>query len=152
MSNAKRQSNNQRGAEQATESRHLVHSTHLREVNRHHDFPAVKFPRSLLGRVVARLRRFLGEIFLGDYLEKQYRFNSELVRYLNQVTSHIDTELGDKAREEQAIFESRLVQLENSLGVIRGQVETLMEGETGCLLYTSPSPRDATLSRMPSSA
>ena len=24
--------------------------------------------------------------------------------------------------------------------------------ETGCLLYTSPSPRDATLSRMPSSA
>ena len=25
-------------------------------------------------------------------------------------------------------------------------------GLTGCLLYTSPSPRDATLSRMPSSA
>ena len=24
--------------------------------------------------------------------------------------------------------------------------------DTGCLLYTSPSPRDATLSRMPSSA
>ena len=24
--------------------------------------------------------------------------------------------------------------------------------ESGCLLYTSPSPRDATLSRMPSSA
>ena len=28
----------------------------------------------------------------------------------------------------------------------------LMQGEWGCLLYTSPSPRDATLSRMPSSA
>ena len=26
------------------------------------------------------------------------------------------------------------------------------EGCNGCLLYTSPSPRDATLSRMPSSA
>ena len=25
-------------------------------------------------------------------------------------------------------------------------------GDIGCLLYTSPSPRDATLSRMPSSA
>ena len=25
-------------------------------------------------------------------------------------------------------------------------------GKEGCLLYTSPSPRDATLSRMPSSA
>ena len=27
-----------------------------------------------------------------------------------------------------------------------------LEGEFACLLYTSPSPRDATLSRMPSSA
>ena len=29
---------------------------------------------------------------------------------------------------------------------------TYFTDETGCLLYTSPSPRDATLSRMPSSA
>ena len=28
----------------------------------------------------------------------------------------------------------------------------IMAGSMGCLLYTSPSPRDATLSRMPSSA
>ena len=27
-----------------------------------------------------------------------------------------------------------------------------MDSPPGCLLYTSPSPRDATLSRMPSSA
>ena len=35
-----------------------------------------------------------------------------------------------------------------------GRVEMVIEGERGefCLLYTSPSPRDATLSRMPSSA
>ena len=31
-------------------------------------------------------------------------------------------------------------------------VITLKETDTTCLLYTSPSPRDATLSRMPSSA
>ena len=30
--------------------------------------------------------------------------------------------------------------------------DSLVEGDSGCLLYTSPSPRDATLSRMPSSA
>ena len=30
--------------------------------------------------------------------------------------------------------------------------ETVSITSTGCLLYTSPSPRDATLSRMPSSA
>ena len=29
---------------------------------------------------------------------------------------------------------------------------TIFEGPETCLLYTSPSPRDATLSRMPSSA
>ena len=28
----------------------------------------------------------------------------------------------------------------------------VLNGMNGCLLYTSPSPRDATLSRMPSSA
>ena len=28
----------------------------------------------------------------------------------------------------------------------------MYDGKRGCLLYTSPSPRDATLSRMPSSA
>ena len=31
-------------------------------------------------------------------------------------------------------------------------IENLAEKLYGCLLYTSPSPRDATLSRMPSSA
>ena len=31
-------------------------------------------------------------------------------------------------------------------------VESLFDIITSCLLYTSPSPRDATLSRMPSSA
>ena len=31
-------------------------------------------------------------------------------------------------------------------------VVTLVDGSKTCLLYTSPSPRDATLSRMPSSA
>ena len=33
-----------------------------------------------------------------------------------------------------------------------GLVDPLAEGVETCLLYTSPSPRDATLSRMPSSA
>ena len=32
------------------------------------------------------------------------------------------------------------------------QVDTTTEAIITCLLYTSPSPRDATLSRMPSSA
>ena len=34
----------------------------------------------------------------------------------------------------------------------KGSIKSLPNGEISCLLYTSPSPRDATLSRMPSSA
>ena len=33
-----------------------------------------------------------------------------------------------------------------------GKFRLSITGKLGCLLYTSPSPRDATLSRMPSSA
>ena len=33
-----------------------------------------------------------------------------------------------------------------------GALKDFIGTGTGCLLYTSPSPRDATLSRMPSSA
>ena len=41
-----------------------------------------------------------------------------------------------------------------SQGWVNVRSATLVEIKTnsGCLLYTSPSPRDATLSRMPSSA
>ena len=39
-------------------------------------------------------------------------------------------------------------QMRNSLTLSTSEIESLMN----CLLYTSPSPRDATLSRMPSSA
>ena len=35
---------------------------------------------------------------------------------------------------------------------LRGQDEHVVEQVTSCLLYTSPSPRDRTRSRMPSSA
>ena len=35
---------------------------------------------------------------------------------------------------------------------LEGQLEYLVDGLEGCLLYTSPSPRDRTRSRMPSSA
>ena len=37
-------------------------------------------------------------------------------------------------------------------GFLYGLVVATAIGATGCLLYTSPSPRDRSLSRMPSSA
>mgnify|MGYP003306192354 CR=1 FL=1 len=39
----------------------------------------------------------------------------------------------------------------NEIALSRAEYDKIVLG-LGCLLYTSPSPRDATLSRMPSSA
>ena len=45
-------------------------------------------------------------------------------------------------------------QLFNDLGISQKDIDFTCSGSCDylCLLYTSPSPRDATLSRMPSSA
>ena len=59
----------------------------------------------------------------------------------------------------ETIFENRLMQVQelNRMGAniaVQGKTAKVsgVEALKGCLLYTSPSPRDATLSRMPSSA
>ena len=48
------------------------------------------------------------------------------------------------------------IQVSITTSLVRGVADSLMvdldELDKYCLLYTSPSPRDATLSRMPSSA
>ena len=46
---------------------------------------------------------------------------------------------------------NNIVQLENGLELLR-KLRPVSFYYNSCLLYTSPSPRDATLSRMPSSA
>ena len=51
--------------------------------------------------------------------------------------------------QERELFESNE---DNSL-TVNAYVDDVLSGKNNiCLLYTSPSPRDATLSRMPSSA
>ena len=53
------------------------------------------------------------------------------------------------ARAVKVIFKKYLEDIE---GTERDIVDEIYVLRTVCLLYTSPSPRDATLSRMPSSA
>ena len=50
---------------------------------------------------------------------------------------------------EEGIYKRRLLDSPSELVSLSGNIART---ENGCLLYTSPSPRDATLSRMPSSA
>ena len=52
--------------------------------------------------------------------------------------------------EDQTVFENLLLALKNDRRVFR--VLGYKRSKEACLLYTSPSPRDGLLSRMPSSA
>ena len=63
---------------------------------------------------------------------------------IERVFSHIDnktTDLGDEVWKEPVKNYIDQERFDNEIKLLRS-----------CLLYTSPSPRDATLSRMPSSA
>ena len=53
---------------------------------------------------------------------------------------------------ELAILKGRVDGLEAKVGELEATQFSTTTKLKGCLLYTSPSPRDATLSRMPSSA
>ena len=56
----------------------------------------------------------------------------------------------DAYQVAQALYSSCLAKSEVRLEAVESMINDA--GEQPCLLYTSPSPRDATLSRMPSSA
>eukprot|EP00830_Metopus_es_P014839 TRINITY_DN4087_c0_g1_i3.p2 TRINITY_DN4087_c0_g1~~TRINITY_DN4087_c0_g1_i3.p2 ORF type:complete len:135 (+),score=30.33 TRINITY_DN4087_c0_g1_i3:314-718(+) len=82
---------------------------------------------------------------------------------LTSVTPVIVQTLGEQAKKFLGMASSWLLSvlifraadpaLQNSLNVPQPNRNALsFLGDKGCLLYTSPSPRDATLSRMPSSA
>ena len=52
------------------------------------------------------------------------------------------------------IFDSNVrIWLQESTAIVEDEISAILRNNArACLLYTSPSPRDATLSRMPSSA
>ena len=56
-----------------------------------------------------------------------------------------------KINKLNAKIDNKEILKEFSLDINPGEVHAIM-GPNGCLLYTSPSPRDGLLSRMPSSA
>ena len=63
-------------------------------------------------------------------------------------------ELEKNQENFESKFSSFLIsrnKISNEISVIVNKIINEVR-EDGCLLYTSPSPRDATLSRMPSSA
>ena len=74
-----------------------------------------------------------------------------LIRTMNPVTLSYAQALLKDAEIESFLFDMNASVMDGSTILVRRRLMIIDEDET-CLLYTSPSPRDATLSRMPSSA
>ena len=74
--------------------------------------------------------------------------------YFDELAKHssdVDNELTGQEKTLLLLPGSRSIELDKNLGTLF-EVANLVRDAHPCLLYTSPSPRDATLSRMPSSA
>ena len=81
-------------------------------------------------------------------------FGLEYKRYENQHAEIYTTESSDRAFEEEVMlsgFANADVKAEGA-GVSYDDAQETYTARYTCLLYTSPSPRDGLLSRMPSSA
>ena len=90
-------------------------------------------------------------------MSKEIKFSSDarsaMVRGVDILADTVKVTLGPKGRNVvlEKSFGSPLIT--NDGVTIAKEIELEDHFENmGCLLYTSPSPRDATLSRMPSSA
>ena len=95
------------------------------------------------GRQKGQVERYRGSEFTVEFLQK---LKIEVVVESNRV-DEVVTAIADAARTGE-IGDGK---------IFISPVESVVRIRTGdrdgtCLLYTSPSPRDATLSRMPSSA
>ena len=83
---------------------------------------------------------------------------TEKMTGLPYMPASFGTGLPSRLRREDAIgvinrvFREEGVSLDKMFDVKKDGVVVTADGYNDCLLYTSPSPRDATLSRMPSSA
>ena len=103
-----------------------------------------------------------GHGWLGSGGEGEFPLNFEVAKKLAAAESEAlflerrknlaGTLAGEQARQEKIVGK-----LEAELEALGGfehlrQFGELLKGSYGCLLYTSPSPRDGLLSRMPSSA
>ena len=83
--------------------------------------------------------------FLDNLGARQHRKMTEKNATKEEITNTCEETFGKKACHEETYYNSE------SEGKDFKDAFYAPE-EYGCLLYTSPSPRDATLSRMPSSA
>ena len=87
-------------------------------------------------------------------MAKQAEENRALMERLGQMDIDLqERESAIKYREEEMLqLQELLKEKDDNLSRLKSSVASALLGFKGCLLYTSPSPRDKRQSRMPSSA
>ena len=90
-------------------------------------------------------------------VESKQSLEAEVKRFKSSVAGLSQEKEGlsatiESLRAEQSKFTEQLAQQSEEHAVESREVQRLQAEIDGCLLYTSPSPRDRTRSRMPSSA
>ena len=88
-------------------------------------------------------------ITLGGYESPEYL--QKVAAYLNQKISELSQSAGYNRLSVDTKHTLLALNIADDYFKAKSQVDTLEE-DMDCLLYTSPSPRDRTRSRMPSSA
>ena len=91
----------------------------------------------------------------GDMTKTPPPEQSEMSESMTNLGDHLSTsEYDDKPENRRSFLGKTLfgAWVVSGIGAAYLIAKKLREPLQGCLLYTSPSPRDATLSRMPSSA
>ena len=77
---------------------------------------------------------------------------SNKIRYSDTELEEFDKLLDEKIAKGNESLDYYLSQIQDRADADDNKLKSLSDASGSCLLYTSPSPRDATLSRMPSSA
>ena len=96
------------------------------------------------------MKRNLNFIEASSLLEANETTSVELTKiYLDNIKEAEELNCFNTITAEQALDDAEKSDLRRQQGKLKSQFDGI---PIGCLLYTSPSPRDRTRSRMPSSA
>ena len=114
-------------------------------------FASCKDPVTLLN--ISQSAPCTGFLFSPD-AEKQAAEDHNNAKYYKILSESLVARQELQVKQNEILDKRLQLYMDQSLTLAQevNRIETNNKWENACLLYTSPSPRDATLSRMPSSA
>ena len=113
----------------------------------------VKQGKDRLAKFQAEVQEYQRKEQAGELTGLQIKQAQERLGKEEQAILDLEQQMSQKVDKKRAeILEPLLTRVDKAIEDVGRENGYTMIFNTSCLLYTSPSPRDATLSRMPSSA